>query len=62
MGALRISGCPIADPEAGAFFDTLSFSHRSAHVLWIESAKKDETRQCRIPEAVARLKEGRMQR
>ena len=51
-----------ADPEAGAFFDSLSYSHKSAYVLWIDSAKKDETRQRRIPEAVGMLKEGRKQR
>ena len=50
------------DPEAGRFFDTLSYSHRSAYVLWIESAKKDETRQRRIPEAIRMLKEKRKQR
>jgi uncharacterized protein YdeI (YjbR/CyaY-like superfamily) len=50
------------DPGAGRFFDTLSYSHKSAYVLWIESAKKDETRQRRIPEAVRMLKEGRKQR
>ena len=49
-------------PEAGAFFEALSYSHKSAYVLWIESAKKDETRQRRIPEAVRMLKEGRKQR
>ena len=50
------------DPEAGRFFDSLSYSHKSAYVLWVESAKKDETRQRRIPEAVRMLKEGRKQR
>jgi hypothetical protein len=50
------------DPQASRFFDGLSFSHKSAYVLWIESAKKDETRQRRIPEAVRMLKEGRKQR
>jgi hypothetical protein len=50
------------DPEARQFFDGLSYSHKSAYVLWIESAKKDETRQRRIPEAVRMLKEGRRQR
>ena len=50
------------DAEASTFFETLSYSHKSAYVLWIESAKKDETRQRRIPEAVRMLKEGRKQR
>jgi Bacteriocin-protection, YdeI or OmpD-Associated/Domain of unknown function (DUF1905) len=51
-----------ADPEASRFFDGLSYSHKSAYVLWVESAKKDETRQRRIPEAVRMLREGRKQR
>ena len=50
------------DPEASQFFRSLSYSHKSAYVLWIESAKKDETRQRRIPEAIMMLKEGRKQR
>ena len=51
-----------ADPEASRFFGSLSYSHRSAYVLWIDSAKNDETWQRRIPEAVRMLKEGRKQR
>jgi Bacteriocin-protection, YdeI or OmpD-Associated/Domain of unknown function (DUF1905) len=51
-----------ADPEANRFFQSLSYSHKSAYVLWIESAKKDETRQRRIPEAIRMLQEGRKQR
>lgn len=51
-----------ADPEARQFFQSLSYSHKSAYVLWIESAKKDETRQRRIHEAITMLKEGRKQR
>ncbi len=51
-----------ADPEANRFFQSLSYSHKSAYVLWIESAKKDENRERRIPEAIRRLKEGRKQR
>ena len=51
-----------ADPEAKEFFEKLSYSHQSAYVLWIESAKKDETRSKRIPEAVEMLRAGRRQR
>ena len=50
------------DPEASRFFDSLSYSHKSAYVLWVDSAKKDETRRRRIPAAVRMLKEGRKQR
>jgi hypothetical protein len=50
------------DPEAQRFFEGLSYSHKSAYLLWIESAKKAETRERRIPEAIKLLKEGRKQR
>ena len=48
---------------AAAAFEKLSPSHRKEYVSWIESAKKDETRQRRLAKAVemicdgARLKE-----
>ena len=51
-----------ADPDASRFFQSLSYSHKSAYVIWIESAKKVETRQRRIPEAIRMLQEGRKQR
>ena len=50
------------DPDAGLFFEGLSYSHKSAYVLWIESAKKAETRERRIPDAIKMLKQGRKQR
>ncbi|MGV8967499.1 MAG: YdeI/OmpD-associated family protein [Cellulomonas sp.] len=50
------------DATAAAFFDQLSVSHQSAYVLWIEAAKKDETRQRRVGEAVEMLRAGRRQR
>jgi hypothetical protein len=50
------------DPDASLFFEGLSYSHKSAYVLWIESAKKAETRERRIPDAIKMLKEGRKQR
>jgi hypothetical protein len=46
-------------PEAERFFGGLSVSRRGAYVTWIESAKKPETRQKRVVEAVAMLTEGR---
>jgi antitoxin component of MazEF toxin-antitoxin module len=44
---------------AEEFFDTLSFSHRRAYVDWITGAKKPETRERRIGQAVEMLSEGR---
>ncbi len=47
------------DPAAWAAFERLAPSHRRSYVLWIDSAKKDETRQRRIAEAIARLRGGK---
>jgi hypothetical protein len=48
-----------AEPAARRTFDDLSYSNRSWHVLSIEAAKTDETRQRRIDKSVATLREGR---
>jgi len=47
------------DPHAPRFFDGLSYSNRLRHVLSIEGAKTDETRQRRIAKSVAALREGK---
>jgi len=49
------------DASAKRFFDGLSYSHKRWYVLWIESAKKAETRQRRIGQAVEMLRGGRVQ-
>jgi hypothetical protein len=48
-----------AEPEARRTFDGLSYSNRSWHVLQVEGAKTDATRQRRIAKSVGILKEGR---
>ena len=48
-----------ADPAARRTFDGLSNSNKKWHVLSIEGAKTDETRQRRIGKSVATLHEGR---
>jgi hypothetical protein len=50
-----------SDATAQRFFDGLSYTHRRWYVTWIESAKKDETRQRRLAQAVVMLREGRSQ-
>jgi hypothetical protein len=50
------------DADARRFFDGLSYTQRLWYVTWIESAKKAETRERRIGEAVTMLREGRTQR
>ncbi|HLF78795.1 MAG TPA: YdeI/OmpD-associated family protein [Dehalococcoidia bacterium] len=48
------------DPEARRFFDGLSYSNKSRHVVSIEGAKTAETRQRRIEKSVSTLHEGRV--
>jgi uncharacterized protein YdeI (YjbR/CyaY-like superfamily) len=47
------------DPDAGRFFDGLSYSNRRRIVLSVEDAKTAETRQRRIVRAVESLREGK---
>jgi hypothetical protein len=49
-----------AEPEARRTFDGLSYSNKSWHVLQVDGAKTDETRQRRIAKSVAALREGRI--
>jgi hypothetical protein len=49
-------------PEAEAFFQSLSFSHKRSYVDWIVGAKQDETRRRRVGQAVEMLLEKRKQR
>ena len=51
-----------AAPDAATFFESLSFSHKRSYVDWIVSAKKDETRQRRVTQAVELLLTKRKQR
>lgn len=41
--------------KAQSFYNTLSFSNQNNFCQWIESAKKEETRQKRIHEAIQKL-------
>jgi len=45
--------------QATEFFDGLAHSYKKAYVEWIENAKKKETRQRRIDQAVTLLSERR---
>ncbi|HEY6609504.1 MAG TPA: YdeI/OmpD-associated family protein [Candidatus Limnocylindria bacterium] len=48
-----------AEPAARQTFEALSYSNKSYHVLSIEGAKTEETRQRRIEKSIATLREGR---
>lgn len=47
------------EKDAKAFFDTLSYTHRREYVMWINEAKKEETRQSRIAKTIGMLKKGK---
>jgi Bacteriocin-protection, YdeI or OmpD-Associated/Domain of unknown function (DUF1905) len=47
------------NPSAKGFFERLSFSHKRAYILWIEDAKKAETRAARVSKAIEMLNEGK---
>ena len=49
-----------AEPAARRTFDGLSYSNKSWHVLQIEGAKTDETRQRRIAKSIDALRQGRV--
>jgi hypothetical protein len=46
------------DKNALRIFDGFAFSHRKEYVQWIESAKRPETRQRRLVQAVERIRKG----
>jgi uncharacterized protein YdeI (YjbR/CyaY-like superfamily) len=46
------------DPRAWQFFEQLAPSHRRAYIGWIESAKREETREKRLREALSLLAAG----
>ena len=50
------------EKEAKAFFDKLSYTHQREYVMWINEAKREETRQNRIVKAIEMLKKGQKAR
>jgi hypothetical protein len=50
------------DKAAKTFFDKLSYTHQREYVMWINEAKKEETRLNRITKAIAMLKKGQKAR
>ena len=48
-----------AHPEAKRAFDALSFTNRKEYVSWIVDAKRADTRQKRVADAVTLLASGR---
>jgi hypothetical protein len=46
------------DPQARTAFEGLAYSHRKEYARWVDEAKRDETRERRVAETLARLREG----
>lgn len=47
------------DPDAKRFYEGLSYSNKSRHVLSIEGAKNPKTRKRRVEKAISMFREGR---
>ncbi|MBK9723569.1 MAG: YdeI/OmpD-associated family protein [Candidatus Lutibacillus vidarii] len=47
------------DPEAGAAYQRLAFTHRKEYAVWVAEAKRPQTRTRRVEQALAMLKDGR---
>ncbi len=47
------------DSEARAAFDKLSYTHRKEYARWIGEAKREETRDRRVAQAVEMLRQGK---
>ena len=47
------------DSEARAAFDRLAYTHRKEYARWIDGAKREETRQRRVTQAIEMLRQGK---
>jgi hypothetical protein len=47
------------DTKAAAAFDKLSYTHRREFAEWVAEAKRDETRERRVTQTLAMLREGK---
>ena len=45
--------------KANAFFETLSITNKKEYIVWINSAKKEETKQARLEAAIEKLATGK---
>lgn len=47
------------DPQSAAAFDRLAFTHRKEFARWISEAKRHETRERRVEQAIEMIRAGR---
>ena len=45
-------------PGVRTLFEALSYSHRREYVMWVDGAKRPETRQRRVTQTIERLRRG----
>jgi hypothetical protein len=50
------------EKQAKAFFEKLSYTHQREYVMWVDEAKREETRQNRIAKTIEMLKQGKKAR
>ncbi len=48
-----------ADPQARACFEGMAFSHRKEYARWVAEAKREETRQRRVQQALEMIRAGK---
>jgi Bacteriocin-protection, YdeI or OmpD-Associated/Domain of unknown function (DUF1905) len=48
-----------ADPQANAAFEGMAFTHRKEYARWVAEAKRDETRQRRVQQALEMIRAGK---
>lgn len=48
-----------ADPVAAQAFEKLAFTHRKEYAVWVAEAKREETRERRVGQALEMLKAGK---
>jgi hypothetical protein len=48
-----------SDPHAKAAFEGMAFTHRKEYARWVADAKRDETRQRRVDQALEMIRSGK---
>ncbi len=48
-----------SDPQAATSFESMSFTHRKEYVRWISDAKREETKQHRVQQALDMIRAGK---
>jgi uncharacterized protein YdeI (YjbR/CyaY-like superfamily) len=47
------------DPSARAAFEALAYTHRKEYAVWVQEAKREDTRQRRVAQALEMLRAGK---